>query len=460
LASDLGINVEPVEPGLPPERVTAEMSPDVDDAEGEDWHRTARNTDRRSYLDAVDSQRRRLRLKLTSEGLLRKPATKQGARMRLRAAGLREQAQEQMRAGGRRPFRGEVAVDLDLHAVGVEQPAASPPTVKAYLDLLQGIAYGDDRAVRYLRVTRHASDNPLFRRVPGDWIYGPTPRFPHGPKTHVEVRIKIQPLRTYVADANRLFLLRDHVFGEDADGDADGVEFFDNRFAHMEDDDLLDELRDEHQEDLEGRGLFAPGEFYDRDPELRAELRSWRETRLRALRRKLLLDGAPDELDRPGPPSPMTRLLWREEPDIERWQTEELLGPGRFILPLPPDEPRRRSWRDEVRDAMSGHRSKWRTLDAVRGTPLALDIAVRGTAGARNVRDLDNLAHDVLGPFEEIFCADERGSVPSYRVYTAETGPPGVRLLVYGDDRLAAFERAITTSRFWLLTRGPRYRDD
>lgn len=91
--------------------------------------------------------------------------------MRALAGDLTEQACDQMRSLGRRPFRGEVAVEIDLHAIGVQQPAASPPAVKAYLDLLQGIAYRDDRCIACLRVTRHAKDNPLFRGVPQDWIY-------------------------------------------------------------------------------------------------------------------------------------------------------------------------------------------------------------------------------------------------------------------------------------------------
>ena len=167
-------------------------------------------SDRRSYLDAVDGQRRRLRLKLVSDDLLRKPSTAvRTRRMRALADGLREQARDQVSSRGRRPFRGEVAVEIDLHAVGVPQPAASPRAVKAYLDLLQGIAYHDDVCIACLRVTRHAMDNPLFRGVAGDWVYrGATPRFPHGPQSRVEVRITIQPLRTYVADVDRLFRAR------------------------------------------------------------------------------------------------------------------------------------------------------------------------------------------------------------------------------------------------------------
>jgi len=382
--------------------------------------------------------------------------------MRALADDLTEQARDQMRSGGRRPFRGEVAVEIDLHAIGVQQPAASPPAVKAYLDLLQGIAYRDDRCIACLRVTRHAKDNPLFRGVPEDWIYsGTTPRFPHGPNSHVEVRITIQPLRTYVADVDRLFRLRERVF-EDPYGDAldaDGAEFFGNRFDHFDDDERLDELREEERDEAERRGLYAPGGLYDAHPDLAANLSQMRKAELRGLRRKLLLDNGPGPLDRPGPPPAVTRLLWQSNPSLKRLDSDDIFGPGRFRLPEPPGVRGGVPWRQPVRREMTGLHGRWRILDVLIGAPLALDIAVRGPAAGK---DLDNLARDVVVPFEEVFCANERGTVASYRAYRAapESGLAGVRLLVTGDERLDSFERAMTTARQWLLMRGPRYADD
>jgi hypothetical protein len=103
----------------------------------------------------------RLRLKLVSDDLLRKPSTAvQTRRMRALADDLTEQARDQVRSRGRRPFRGEVAVEIDLHATGVQQPAASPPAVKAYLDLLQGIAY---RRVGLLGLRAPSPEAPLCR---------------------------------------------------------------------------------------------------------------------------------------------------------------------------------------------------------------------------------------------------------------------------------------------------------
>ena len=63
--------------------------------------------------------------------------------MRRAAAELREQ----MRAQRRRRFRSPVALRIELFAVDLERPPGTPPSVKAYLDLLQGLAYDDDRDV-------------------------------------------------------------------------------------------------------------------------------------------------------------------------------------------------------------------------------------------------------------------------------------------------------------------------
>lgn len=231
------------------------------DGEEELGETAALHSDRRTYLDAVDAQRRRLRFKLVSDELLRKGETRvQRHRMQALADDLRAQLRTRIRALGRHAFRGQVAVEIDLRAVSIDQPPASPPAVKAYLDLLEGIAYADDRAVAYLRVTRDAADNPWFRRTRGgyDLLYGSLPRIPHGPKDHVEVEIVIQPVCTYVADFDRVFDLRELVFeGDWDDRDEPGAEFFSQRFDHGSDDNRMDDLEEEERDDLAGRGIYA-----------------------------------------------------------------------------------------------------------------------------------------------------------------------------------------------------------
>ena len=51
-------------------------------------------------------------------------------------------------------------------------------------------------------------------------------------------------------------------------------------------------------------------------------------------------------------------------------------------------------------------------------------------------------------------------AIASYRVYTADVGPRGVRILVTGDERLDSLAQAIRSARSWVLARGPRFRRD
>lgn len=147
--------------------------------EKELWEAAALFSDRRTFLDAVDAQRRRLRLKLVSDELLRKGATRvQRQRMRKLALPLRDQLLSQMRAHDRQAFKGQVAISINLRALGLENPPASPPAVKAYLDLLEGVVYADDSMIACLRVRRDAVDHPWFRRNRGrhEALYRDIPR--------------------------------------------------------------------------------------------------------------------------------------------------------------------------------------------------------------------------------------------------------------------------------------------
>lgn len=78
------------------------------------------------------------------------------------------------------------------------------------------------------------------------------------------------------------------------------------------------------------------------------------------------------------------------------------------------------------------------------GTPfegwVALDIAVRGAS--LNGKDLDNLAHSVLVPFEEELCV-ARGTVTAYRIYLAEGGPPGLQVRCIDAGRMLMLDSAI-----------------
>jgi hypothetical protein len=424
---------------------------------------------RRDYLDAIDSERRALTLVLDGDRLLRVPDNARQSRTMDRIRGeLREQIRTQM--VGRRRFRGPVSVEIDLHAVGVAQPPASPPSVKAYLDLLgkrgeKALVYEDDDLVRHLRVRRHAADHPIHRAQPEDWLYMDDPRFPWGPSAGVQVVIVVRPLRVYVADYDRLFRRRDQIFGDDArnrdwdDDEPAGAQFWTRGWDDPHDSDRLRDLRSEEADDTNDRGLFAPGGLYDYSPEMsvmRDDERRRRRREMKALIDRLILDQRPDDLDRPGPVAEVDRISWASIPELLAMKRHYPVMAGVFYVPLPPNKKGGQDWSKTVRDEMEGHQAKLgihgRPLDL--DSPLSLDISVRGAIAGR--KDYDNLAHLLLPPFEEIFCAGRRGTVVSYRVYESEGNEPGVRVMLMTDSRLQALEDAITASREWVLRHGPR----
>lgn len=90
--------------------------------------------------------------------------------------------------------------------------------------------------------------------------------------------------------------------------------------------------------------------------------------------------------------------------------------------------------------------------------PVVIDIAVGGASP--QLADLDNLARDILEPFERLYCANKRGTVASYRVYEAHGDYNGVQVLVIGDDVLHAFETTVQDTRYRLLASGPLASDD
>lgn len=437
----------------------------LEGAELDQYVRLSRAEPRRLYLDAIDAERRSLELYLESDQLLRQAGNRiQKARMDAVRADLKTQVRTQMQQLRRRAFRGPVSVELDLHAVAVEKPPSSPPTVKAYLDLLKGLVYEDDRSICHLRVARHARDNPMFREPPEDWLFRPDRRTPHGPPEGVAVRLRIMPQRVYTTDYDRAFRLRDKIW-EGAGfrsrwADDDGHPFWEPGWQPDEDDDRLDELRAEHRADLNDEGpLYGSGGLYD-DESMQAARTRERQQRVReyrALRHKLLLDQRPQNYDRPGPRSELDELIWSKMGEYAKLlRDRDALMAGSFFLPLPPETSTGTAWRDMVRDAMDEHRRKFAFIaKEPLDTGLALDIAVRG-AGA-NRRDLDNLARDVLVPFEQLYCADERGSVVSYRVYESEGPREEVRVLVMTDSRLHQLEDAIAQARLWNLSHGPQF---
>lgn len=438
--------------------------PRLSRAQQQRYARLRAHQPRRDYLDAIDSERRALVLQLDSDRLLRVPdnSTQRRTMDRMRT-NLRRQIRAQM--SGRRPFRGPVSVDIDLHATALARPPASPPSVKAYLDLLgkggEGPVYRDDELVHHLRVRRHAPDHPLNRAHPEDWLHMDAPRFPWGPAAGVRVRIVVRPLRLYIADYDRLWRRQDEIFGDPRDrrdsyDEPAGSRFWDRGWDPLRDDDRLEDLRKDDFDDANDQGLYAPGGLYEGSPQMagiRAQQRQRRSREIKVLLDRLLLAQHPGDLDRPGPAPEIDRALWASIPEFLAMKRDHPIMAGVFYLPLPPETKGAPDWSQSVRREMEAHRAKIQLLGRPLDTPLSLDISVRGAGSGR--KDYDNLAHIVLPPFEEIFCGGRRGTVVSYRVYTSEGDEPGVRVMVTTDQRLHDMEDAITTSRDWMLTHGP-----
>jgi hypothetical protein len=406
------------------------------------------------YLGALESERRRLRLSIRSPELLRKPR----ARNRRSAfAGqldeIRDGLRDQMRQRGRRPFRGPVSVELNIHAMEQPDPPTAPKSVKAYLDALNGIAYDDDRQVAHLVVNRAARDHPRYRNLSAEDVGESGPGSGEG----VTAVLSLWPLRVYAQDFQRAFRLRDEFerWVEEDRGDrideAAALKYFHSGWEHGADDEDLDRLLDERRDDEAGSGAYGLV-----DAELAATMRGFREDRILELRTKLLLDQRPMSRDRPGPDQQeRDDALARELGlSVDPFPTYEL--PGAFDLPVPVLGSAGRAWERAVADRMVDHRARWRALPDVIEEPLALDMAVRGDSGEM---DIDNLAHRVLAAFENHYCGSQRGTVAAYRAYRAAGDETSVRVLVMTERRLRQLDELITGVRHYLLRRGPHERD-
>lgn len=119
----------------------------------------------RDYLDANDSWRRSLHLRVETPELLRKGDNRrQRGRQEKLLTEARQQIRTQLKAAHRAAFRGEVTVDVVVFAPeGPAQPSA-PKSVKRYIDALVGLVVKDDRQVAQLAVRRFAEDHPRRRR--------------------------------------------------------------------------------------------------------------------------------------------------------------------------------------------------------------------------------------------------------------------------------------------------------
>lgn len=396
------------------------------------------------YLDAVAASfRRRLWLAIETPELLRTTRNRaQAKRQEGHLQVARAQIKEQMRHQRRRAFRGDVSVEIDISALGVRTPPSAPKSVKRYLDAMAGLVYADDRQIAHLAVQRLAEDDPRWRDTSRERREG-----------QPSVMVTVLPIRLYVADYDRAFDLHDTMardFDYDDRGDDEG--FWTHDWG-IGDEMRLDELHEDRR-DAEAK----IGAYGILDEDLAAQLSDHREREISKIRAKLLLHRRPQRQDRPG-----TREEWDWEPDMLEhlnlsldppvWM-ERYDMPSEFWLPLPPEAPGDAAWRHTVRTEMEKHRARWQLLPAALDTDLALDIAILG-AGS-NARDIDNLAHEVLNAFEELYCRGRRGTVVGYRAYRCPSESPGVRVRAMMGKRIRQLANALNAARSYLISRGPR----
>jgi hypothetical protein len=184
------------------------------------------------------------------------------------------------------------------------------------------------------------------------------------------------------------------------------------------------------------------------DPELAAAFPRDLEHERSELHSKLILHHRPRPEDRPG-----TRDEWEWGPEILEyvgpsfdppvWMERHDM-PGEFWFSLPPEVAGDVAWTESLRTEMSKHRARWPLLPDAFNTELSLDIAILG-AGA-NARDIDNLAHDVLRAFEELYCRGHRGTVTGYRAYRSPSETPGVRVKVMTGARIQQLANVVFES--------------
>ena len=340
-----------------------------------------------------------IELVLESDGVLRK----KWRGLSVAQSAFQEAAVEQMQTLGRRPFPPDVqvAVQLDLHHPHTDNQPHIPGVVKAYLDALQGVAYENDRQVSCLTVHRRALDHPMMRLA--------------SPSTsRAAIYAAILPITRYteIYDRAARAMWRDRRYSP-----------WWPRWSPSDEAELRKARRD--LQTVRDQPDQAPTDY----------VRLLEETRLR--------DGFLADIDRPGPPPRVVSAIHRIIPlPSIHWRLRKRHGAA-FLLTLRGEGAgTSEAWTGEVAEALAEFR---RTQNGWPFTGfVALDVAVRGQSA--DGKDLDNLVHGFLVPFEEQLCA-ARGTVTSYRVYEAVGEPAGVRVRVLDDSRLLTLEIAMARAR-------------
>lgn len=317
---------------------------------------------------------------------------------------VRRQVAADAEAMGFEQLAGPVAVSLSVYPPIVQgQQPELPRVVKAYLDALEKIAYDDDRQVEYLEVRLSPMRHPMMD------AYTPRDDDSRDASVFIEVEPVVEYTERYDRAVRTALIKRDPPWWPE---------------WSVRDEIELTRLRRDLQR----------GSETEAGP-LRELVRMHEERRL--------TDGVLADIDRPGPLPRAGQAVHRILP-IQRFLRATRRRSGAALWVSLPGAARDSSaaWKQEMQGALDAFR-----LRSV-GLPLrgfvALDIAVRGAS--LEGKDLDNLAHSILVPFEEILCV-RRGTVIAYRVYTAPGGPEGVQVRVLDSNRLLQLNIALIGMR-------------
>jgi Holliday junction resolvase RusA-like endonuclease len=324
-------------------------------------------------LQVLAARRREIPLTLITNRPLRKskkmPKRHKEA-LRREVAG---QIEAQLRANRRRPFRGRVAVDLELGLPVGRYEAEQRHVVKEYLDLLTGSVYSDDAVIDHLTVSSSYREGPA------------------------EVTVRCHPVDLFAAGFDRSFRLGPELGLHDPDAHPRtvpwGLRTFDRhdeenlRYEEslLEEIDRLDGEEEDAHEDDDDADFYPDISEVNRelaDPDLRRRVGANLEENIGLAIGARLTDQGFDSHDRPGPPP-----AWLEEVaagdlgDIEHLPRDH---PGCFLLPVPPEtgtKAGKPDWDETLRRCFRARAGRpWRWGSARFGEPLILDVAVRGGA--------------------------------------------------------------------------------
>lgn len=361
------------------------------------------------YKRVASLFRKTITVAIPEELVLRKGRTTLGRRRcREAAQRLTAMVHSELAKIGRRAFRHDVAIHLELRGVSLDRPSEATRTVKAILDSMKGPVYSDDEAVALLDV---------------DFAPGP-----------LQAEIAFCSAQQY-ADAFDVLsgISQDRWDWEDDDNDdlwtdclLSGEDPWAWRHESVMDEHSL-ERTEEHLADLEtDEGLYPA--------DLRARLKEFNLQRLREHKVASLLSRPFLATDRPGPPS-LAGRFWNDRMPLP--------APGRIHLPAARGGGAAGSWTALACKAFGEHFESWPyVIPLLRDEPIALDIAIGQAAGGSF--DVDNLAERVLRAFSE---ADPDLASPcSYRVYRRHGDDDAVVVGLHAPRRAAGLRDLLSGS--------------